>query len=236
MALTTNQQLIFEKCVRELPLANATLSPEYYYNSLPQCIIDAVYSIGVKYTSTRSTVIKYCDNTNTIRLSNPLGCPTDDHTVDQLLSNIVFHNAREDFGAETLFENKQKTSTKNGILKAEAVYRFATVLAANGIQTIGDIRTASMETIDLIERQIKEIPGQRSGISFSYFLMLSGDDNNMKIDRWLLRFVGDALGIANYNNVAEAYTNLLAVCDELKTIYPDLTPRLLDHTIWSYMK
>ncbi len=233
--MTTNQQLIYNKCNAELNLASASLSDEYYYDSLPQCIIDAIFSIGVRYTATRNTVIKYCNNTGITRLSTPLGTPSDAHTVNDLLANITSYATIEDC-ADLLFENKQKTSTKNGILKAEAVKRFATVLQSNGIQTLSDIRTASSTTISAIESGIKAIPGQKSGISFSYFLMLAGDDNHMKIDRWLLRFVGDALGVNNYIDVSQAYADLLVVCSELKKIYPDLTPRLLDHTIWSYMK
>jgi hypothetical protein len=58
----------------------------------------------------------------------------------------------------------------------------------------------------------------------------------MKIDRWLLRFVGEALDEKRYSNVSAAYTDLIEVSKELKKIYPTLTPRLLDHTIWSYIK
>lgn len=235
MPLTPNQQLIYNKCITDLPLSHASLSPEYYYDSLPQCIIDAVYSIGVKYASTRNTVIRYCDQKAVQRLSAPLGMPSDLHTVDQLLANIDPY-IHTDFGAATLFRNRQRTSVKSGIRKAEAVYLFASALARHGIQTLHDIRSASPAIIDAVEADIKTIPGQKSGISFSYFLMLSGDDGHMKIDRWLLRFIGDALGHAGYNNTAQAYTDLLAVCNELKTAYPDLTPRLLDHTIWSHMK
>jgi hypothetical protein len=233
--MTTAQKLIYNKCITELNLTTARLSDEYYYDSLPQCIIDAVYSIQANYTATRNTVIRYCDATNTQRISAPLGTCSDSHTINQLLTNIYPH-IDDDFGATNLFVNHQFTSTKNGILKAEAVYRFATVLADNGIQTLNDVRTASIATIDAIEYDIKTIPGQKSGISFSYFLMLSGDDHHMKIDRWLLRFVGDALGVANYHNVSQAYTDLLVVCSELTRTYPNLTPRLLDHTIWNYMR
>jgi hypothetical protein len=233
--MTENQKLIYSKCVAELDLADARLSDEYYYDSLPLCIVDSVYSIGVDYPGTRNTVIRYCDRENVQRISTPLGSASDAYTVDQLLSNIAQYSD-SDFGAVSLFGNRRRTSSRNGILKAEAVYRFATVLAQNGIQTLNDIRSASAETISAIESQIKIIPGQRSGISFSYFLMLSGDDGHMKIDRWLLRFVGDALGVARYNNVSQAYEDLLVVCSELQRAYPNLTPRLLDHTIWSYMR
>ena len=157
------------------------------------------------------------------------------HKVEELLGNISSCTDGA-FGAIDLFENEQKTSTKSGILKAEAVYRFARVLLDNEINTITDIRALSASDINSIEKQIKEIPGQKSGISFSYFLMLCGNEDHMKIDRWLLRFVGEALGIKKYNNITQAYTDLLAVCDELKALYPNLTPRLFDHAIWSHIR
>lgn len=235
MPLTPNQTLIYNACITNLPLAHAALSPEYYYDSLPQCIIDAVFSIQANYASTRNTVIRYCDRTHIQRIATPQNSPSDRHTVDDLLANMAPYNAG-DFGAVDLFANRQRTSTTNGILKSQAVYQFASVLKNHNIQTLNDIRSASPATIHLIEQQIQEIPGQRSGISFSYFLMLSGDDSHMKIDRWLLRFVGNALGIADYNNVTQAYCDLLAVCHELRTTYPHLTPRLLDHTIWNHMR
>ena len=124
----------------------------------------------------------------------------------------------------------------SGILKAEAVRRFAKTLLDNGINTISDLRAASADDIAQIESQIRTIPGQTSGISFSYFLMLAGNEDHMKIDRWLLRFVGAALNIPNYTNVEQAYIDLLAVCDKLRITYPDLTPRMLDHTIWSHIR
>ena len=233
--MTSNQRLIYNKCIADLNLAVAQLSPEYYYDSLPLCIIDAVYSIGVNYSSTRNTVIRYCDRIGVTRLAAIPGTPSDAYKVENLIDNI---DSCTDglFGAVQLFGNQQKTSTRSWILKAEAVRRFAKTLLDNGISTISDLRGAPVDTIAQIETQIKTIPGQRSGISFSYFMMLAGNENHMKIDRWLLRFVGSALNIPNYNNVEQAYIDLLAVCDELKITYPDLTPRLLDHTIWSYIR
>ena len=43
-----------------LPLEGATLGREYYYNSLSLCVIDAVFSIGVRYESVRAVVRRYC--------------------------------------------------------------------------------------------------------------------------------------------------------------------------------
>ena len=47
-------------CESIFDLASAALSPSYYYDSLPYCIIDAVFSIGVRYTSTQNVVKSYC--------------------------------------------------------------------------------------------------------------------------------------------------------------------------------
>ena len=43
-------------CESTLNLSSASLSSSYYYDSLPYCVIDAVFSIGVKYTSTQNVV------------------------------------------------------------------------------------------------------------------------------------------------------------------------------------
>ncbi len=47
-------------CKRHLDLQNAKFNDEYYYNSLPFCVIDAVFSIGIRYTITRNVVINFC--------------------------------------------------------------------------------------------------------------------------------------------------------------------------------
>lgn len=58
---------IAKYCQNRLPLADARLSDEYYYHSLPLCVIDAVFSIGVKYSSTRNTVERFCRYAHTPR-------------------------------------------------------------------------------------------------------------------------------------------------------------------------
>ena len=41
---------------------------------------------------------------------------------------------------------------------------------------------------ELLEKKIKEIPGQKSGLSFKYFLMLVGNENLIKPDRMIIRY------------------------------------------------
>ena len=230
MKLSKEQELILEMCESTLSLSNE-LGEEYRYNSIVFCLIDAIFSIGVRYESTKNTVIRYCDSLEIDRVHKNGEAPNDKHTIDDYL-NYIHIVANDDYGREKILDNRQKTSTRNGIYKAEAVYKAAALLKSLDIQTISDIR--KYEHIDNLEMKFKQIKGQKSGISFSYFLMLVGDDNYMKIDRWLLRFVEKAIG--SKQNIDQTYNDLMAVCNILKKKHPQLTPRSFDYAIWSYSK
>ncbi|MEJ1959689.1 MAG: hypothetical protein WDM70_09960 [Nitrosomonadales bacterium] len=88
--------------------------------------------------------------------------------------------------AVDVYRNRQRTSARNGILKADAVNRFAAVLRKYNIEYLQDISEALGNTA--LERDIRSIPGQTSGISLKYFFMLAGSDDLIKPDRMILAF------------------------------------------------
>ena len=47
-------------CREKLDLENIKLGDEYFYNSLPLCVIDAVFSIAVRYEVTCNVVNSFC--------------------------------------------------------------------------------------------------------------------------------------------------------------------------------
>ena len=47
-----------------LKFVDLQLDQAYFYQSLPLCVIDAVYSIGVRYSSTEATVQRFCEHFN----------------------------------------------------------------------------------------------------------------------------------------------------------------------------
>lgn len=53
--------LVAEAARTKLNLAGARLRDEHFYASLPLCVIDAVFSIGVKYEGTKRTVIRWAE-------------------------------------------------------------------------------------------------------------------------------------------------------------------------------
>ena len=131
--------------------------------------------------------------------------------------------------ADEVFRNRQRTSTRSGILKAEAVFRFAKTLQAFGIETFADALVSGTRA-DL-RRAITAIPGQGSGLSFNYFLILAGNTNGVKADRMVTRFVADALGVRSVQ--PESCERLVREASAaLKQEFPTLTPALLDNAIW----
>ena len=53
--------MVAEAVRRNIPnLAAARLGKEYEYHSLPLCVIDAVFSIGVRYRNTQKAVDAWC--------------------------------------------------------------------------------------------------------------------------------------------------------------------------------
>jgi len=152
------------------------------------------------------------------------------HSISEFLFNAKEKGTSE--LASSIFCNKQLTSTKGGILKAEAAIEFAEILKQHGVEYFQEI----LKIIDNtgFERNIRGIPGQKSGISLSYFFMLSGSENLIKPDRMILRFLYNTLD--REVTTREARAIISHAYDLLKPRYPKLTLRLLDHQIWGYQK
>lgn len=218
-----------QRCERLFALDTVKLSRSYYYASLPLCVIDAVFSIGVKYTGVQNTVRRYCKYFGLREYDPERDIAGDVHTVSELIQNI------ETIGvgrcADSVFQNHQRTSSRNGILKTDAVLRFAKVLQRYGVETFADLLDNKLTTA--AEREIKTIPGQRSGLSLQYFYMLAGADELAKPDRHVLKFLEQCTG--EQHSMAAAQELLTEAVAVLKAKYPDLTVRLLDYTIWDYM-
>ncbi len=164
-----------------LRLDEAKLGEEYYYKSLPLCVIDAVFSIGVRYKGTQNVVDRYCKYTNQqrIRVGDELPAVSEQESISAFC-------ARPEQGdpplmAEGVYQSRQRTSSKNGILKTEAVQRFAQCLRSQGVEYLQDVpRVADSEQF---KTDVQAIPGQRSGISLQYFWMLAGWEEFIIISR-----------------------------------------------------
>jgi hypothetical protein len=209
------------------------LPTDYGYPSLTLCVIDAVYSINAHYNGVLNVIARYCTHCGISADWPDYQRPATSEAqqpVSDLLARMKQHGAE----AFTLnvFQNQQRTSTRSGILKGEAVYQFAQALERHHIEYVQDL--PAVVAGSSLEDAIFRIPGQSSGVSLRYFQMLAGSDDLIKPDRMILNFLASILN--RPVSLLEAQEVLMAVSSELKPVYPMLTPRLLDNRIWMYQR
>ena len=218
-----------------LDLESAQLSNAYYYQSLPFCIIDAVFSLGVRYGQVENVirnVAKVADwNIFRSNGSNFLSA-NQQKNISDLLSEINKHKNP----CQTLFNNRgyANPSAQNvpKVQKADLVHKFAGVLKRHQIETFQDL--ASYGDPDALDAALCALPALTSGVGVRYFRMLSGDENQVKPDRMIQRFIRDAIG---KNLDANACVTIIqGACQILNAKGSPLTPRLLDHEIWKFQR
>jgi hypothetical protein len=212
-------------------LHTAKLGPEYSYHSLPLCVIDAVFSIGVRHRNVQNVVEAWCV-AQTPKWPKYSTTAKARHIITDLIQ-VTKGYAGVDLAHRFFGGNRQRTSSRSGILKADAVVQFAKALQKNGVDDFPDIRDA--DRAERAKQAVRSIPGQGSGLSFDYFLMLAGDDSYVKPDRMICRFVAEAAGRPDISPYT-ARDAVVAACSILAREFPNLTPRLLDHLIWSYQR
>ena len=200
------------------------LSEEYHYSHLPLCVIDAVFSIGVKYEAVTNTVNRFCKYFQIEKYSANKELTTSYFL--KLMKSININDL-----TEKIYNNRQRTSSKNGILKSEAVIRFLEILQNNKIETLKDVLKKANSNL---ENQIKQIHGQKSGISFKYFLMLSGSDDFVKPDRMIIRFL-ESITVQKVN-INDCQIIIQETVKRLNKTGFNLTPKKLDNLIWNFQR
>ena len=182
--LTISKIVDFTK--QNIKIENYKLDPEFYYQSLPLCVIDSVYSIGVKYEIVRKTVKNFCEYNNISVFRQNIDSIPEQNSQFSVTDFInTFGKTDYEELANSIFKNRQRTSSKSGILKAEAVVHFLNELSNEGINYFQDLENISTS----FETKIKQIRGQKSGISLQYFYMLAGNDRLIKPDRMVVRYI-----------------------------------------------
>jgi hypothetical protein len=214
-----------------ITVENYKLDPEFYYQSLPFCVIDSIYSIGVRYETVKKTVKNFCEYNNLLIFrENVDSIPekSSQFSVNDFMN--MFGQADYNELATSIFRNKQRTSSVSGVLKAEAVVHFLKELSNEGINYFQDLENISTN----FESKIKEIIGQKSGISLQYFYMLAGNDRLIKPDRMVIRYienvVKESISQKDCQNILEK-TSL-----KFQDSGVNISPRELDNAIWNYQR
>ncbi len=209
---------------------DAPLQDDEWYSSVALCATDAVYSIGVRYEAVQGSIRTFCRWAN---WEKDLKRAPREYTISEFVTLLDSFNRDWEKMAGTAFCNFQRTSTRGGILKAEAVFKFAKILKQYGIEKYENIPASGLPY--KVAADLQGITGQGSGLSYKYFLMLAGNTREVKGDRMVTRFVGEAVGSPGISG--EGAENLVReAVTALQPEHPSLTTYKLDNLIWNYQR
>jgi hypothetical protein len=192
------------------------------YGSVGLAVIDSVWSIGVRFQSVENVIARYRAERIAAGADPEADGPGD-------VRRFIESCSGPDGFAERM-GNRQRTSTRNGILKAEAVLHEARILEDEGVGVPADLTEAAPERLDRLQHRWSSVTGQGSGVSWRAFSMLVGLPE-VKPDRMIRRFAATALGRRNASvvGVDEARELVMATAARL-----GVSPRDLDYAIWAY--
>lgn len=156
--------------------------------SLVFCIADAVWSIGAHYDKVVVPLVRR-------RIAKELGvnqptAPADGFRAKDLLPLKDFEKLALD--RLIALTNLQRTSTRGGILKADAVLRRRRIFREHGIETLEQAieLMTDEDRFAKFDDELRSIPGEGGyGVRRGYLWMLIGNDDLIKPDRMVLRWL-----------------------------------------------
>ena len=173
--LTDDVRGLVDACRRIIPAHPEDIKIPDGYSSVPLCAMNAIFSIGVKYQGVVKVVNRYKSHWQ----DKGIDANNEKHSTRDFLDAF---DSRDNL-ADTLFDNRQRTSTRGGILKANAVVQLLKVLDSAGIQTTKQLRKHFGDAN--LDQAIRDVHGQSSGISAKYLFLLAGVEDAVKPDRMI---------------------------------------------------
>lgn len=219
--MSTQADQLLEAVERDLGKEDARWFDPAGYQSVALCVLDSVYSTGNRYSS----VLGFLDDYRDLRASQGADANTD--SASDLIEAIGMAGGTAAFADKT--SKRWRTSTKPGAaLKADAALDAAKILRRHKVETVADIldqfSDRSVQDASLVKKEWLDIEGQRSGLTWRYFLMLA-KVQGVKADRMIVRYVSAAIGRSV--SAAQAGDLIEQVAESMGT-----TPIKLDHAIW----
>lgn len=200
-------------------------APPGYRDGLALCVIDSVQSTGVTYSSVENVVARYRAHRR-----EQCGDPNRDG-VAELLATFDELDGPDEWAQK--IGNHNRTSTRSGVLKSEAIRDAARVLDTAGISdTAGLLNAAEDEPrLGQVRKAWCAVKGQCSGITWHYMLMLAGIPG-VKPDRMICRFIADSLELPR-RGVTPTFA--LEILTEAASEM-GMSPTDLDHAVWQFQR
>jgi hypothetical protein len=197
--------------------------------SLTLCILDAVWSIGARYDDVVVPLVRKL--AKEFGVEQPTAPASEPISVDPLpLTRLA------DLSVDDLirFTNRQNTSTRGGIRKADAALRHIRVFLEHDVKALADaIGLFSDENrFSLVNADLRPIPGEGAhAVRRGYLWMLIGQDDSIKPDRMVLRWFKKHGVVVDPIGARDLIAALVpAVGARLKRT---VTAWEIDHALWS---
>lgn len=218
--MTSRVDLVISHVESVLGPAQAWPDPTGYPDSLALCLLDSVWSLGVRYGRVVVPVLdRYCAYRR-----NAGADPHRDATSD-LIATFDAVGGPERFALQ--IGTRHRTSTHRGApTKAAALLRAADTFRRLGVETVANLHEA-IASGNAVHSAWRRIPGQTASDTGWRYLLLLGRVDDVKPDRMIVRFVSHAVS----DDVTPAVAARLVIEAAQALGVP---PRILDHAIWRY--
>ena len=208
---------------RSIDLQGAELSKEFFPAHLTVALIDTVFNPQLRYDQVVVPIVeRYCNHFGLSRLREKgSGLPPMDR--QESLSDLI--GRYKELGLDGMRRVFQARYCSPGtrVLKADNVKHTAVALQSLGIEILQDMQSRRPD-------QIKRVLCPLDGIgdrTVHMLLMYTGNDDLVKGDVHVMRFVSNALGRRVLAEEAEQL-----VTDAAREL--GVAPRLLDLKIWEF--
>jgi hypothetical protein len=200
------------------------------WRSLSYCVLDAVWSIGAVYDTVVAPLVWRVAAANGD--SAPL-VPVSERMPPDPLPLPLLLERYPDTAVLQALTNSQRTSPRGGIPKADAALRFARILVNHDVLDLRKAeRLLAAETrYGLVDADLAVVPGDGfGGVRRGYLWMLIGDDELIKPERMVLRWLARQ---GHQVDAAQARVLIEEVAQELtRRLRQRVTPWMVDHAIW----
>lgn len=198
--------------------------------SLSYCVLDAVWSIGALYYPVVVPLIYRVAAANSDSeplVSSAEQLPVDPLPLPRLLERYVEASALQQI------TNRQRTSSRGGIPKTEAALRYARILVNHHVADLGQAEQVLLEETQLaqLDAALTAVPGDGAhGVRRGYLWMLCGNDDVIKPDRMVLRWLARHGEQVDANRAREVVSQVARQLTQ--RLGRPVTPWMVDHAIW----
>lgn len=188
-------------------------------------MIDSIQSAGVTYSSVENVLARYREYRR-----KQGGDPNRDG-VSELLATFDELNGPDGWARK--IGNNNRTSTRGGVLKSQAIRDAAEVFDTAGVSDTTGLRKAAEDEAQLeqVRKAWCAVKGQRSGITWRYMQMLAGIPG-VKPDRMICRFVADSLEVPRRSVTPPFALEILTAAAKQM----GMSPTDLDHAVWQFQR